>query len=129
MPDVLLDTHVMLWLTARPDRIGPGCRTAIGDAPLVHVSAVSHAELQIKAAIGKLALPPDLPRRLNDQGLQPLAFTAAHAAGLSEFPELARHDPFDRMLLAQALVERLDFWTADTRLLDLDVAWVRDARA
>lgn len=129
MPDVLLDTQVVLWLIATPERLGPACREAIGDATTVHVSAVTHAELQIKAAIGKLTIPVELPSKLSDQGLQPLAFTDGHAERLAEFPQLARHDPFDRMLLAQARAERLDFWTADRRLLDLDVDCVQDARA
>lgn len=128
MPDLLLDTHVVLWLVAAPERLGQGCREAIGEAATVHVSAVTHAELQIKAALGKLSLPAELPRRLSEQGLRPLAFTESHALAFAAFAELARRDPFDRMLLAQARTERLDLWTADRRLLGLDLDWVQDAR-
>lgn len=125
---MLLDSHVVLWLVGDHERLGSRCRRAIVDAAMVHVSAVTHAEFEVKAAIGKLELPDGLPALLETQGLQPMPFTAAHASAMAQFQELVRHDPFDRMLLAQASVEHLTFATADRRLLAFDLPWVLDAR-
>ena len=61
-------------------------------------------------------------------GLHKLAFTGAHAAALSRFPEPARHDPFDRMLLAQATTEGRRLLTADPLLLRLQPTVTLDAR-
>ncbi|WP_203338728.1 type II toxin-antitoxin system VapC family toxin [Nocardioides limicola] len=126
---MLLDTHVLLWLLDDSPRLGPQARRAISTASRVHASAISHTELALKAMLGKLTVPEDLGPRLADQGLRHLAYTEAHAAALTAFPDLTRHDPFDRMLLAQATVEGLRFATADTRLLSLDLRWVVDARS
>lgn len=81
----------------------------------------------MKQMKGKLRLPPDLPARLSEIGLDGLPFSDAHAAGLYQFPGLVSHDPFDRMLMAQAVVERADFLTADGTLLALDLPWIVDA--
>ncbi|WP_420114878.1 type II toxin-antitoxin system VapC family toxin [Pseudactinotalea sp.] len=126
---MLLDSHVVLWLVGEHGRIGPRCRRAIVESAMVHVSAVTHAEFAVKAAIGKVDLPEDLPALLETQGLQPMPFTATHATAMATFQELVRHDPFDRMLLAQASVEHVTLATADRRLLALDLPWVLDARS
>ncbi|MGH3345753.1 MAG: type II toxin-antitoxin system VapC family toxin [Nocardioides sp.] len=125
---ILLDTHVALWLMAAPDRIGPEARARITDAPRVFFSAVTVVETSIKRMIGRLDVPADLGQVLRDQGLTPLPLTDEHAVALERFPELARHDPFDRLLLAQALVERCQLLTGDDRLLTLGHSWVIDAQ-
>lgn len=121
---MLLDTHVLLWLVDDSPRLGVDARRRISGAASVFASAVSHTELVIKSMLGRLSLPDDLGTRLSDQGLRPLPFTDAHAAAITEFPALSHHDPFDRMLLAQASVEGLLFVTADARLIDLQLPWV-----
>ena len=125
---ILLDTHVALWLLAAPERIGPRARLRITEAPRVFFSAVTVVETSIKRMIGRLDVPPDLGQVLRAQGLTALALTDEHAAALERFPELARHDPFDRLLLAQALVERCQLLTGDDRLLELGHDWVIDTR-
>lgn len=125
---ILLDTHVALWLVAAPDRIGPEARVRIADAPRVFFSAVTVVETSIKRMIGRLDVPADLGQVLRDQGLTPLPLTDEHAVALERFPELARHDPFDRLLLGQALVERCQLLTGDDRLLALGHHWVVDTR-
>jgi PIN domain nuclease of toxin-antitoxin system len=126
---ILLDTHVALWLLAAPERIGREAQARIGDAPRVFFSAVTVVETSIKRMIGRLDVPADLGQVLRNQGLTPLPLTDEHAMALERFPEHARHDPFDRLLLAQALVERCQLLTGDDRLLALGHSWVIDARA
>ena len=98
------------------------------ETPL-HFSSLSIAEAALKASRGKLVSPPDLSGRLRELGFQELSLTAAHATEISRFPQLEKHDPFDRLLLAQAVVESIWFETANETLLALGLDAVRDARA
>jgi PIN domain nuclease of toxin-antitoxin system len=84
------------------------------------VSAISAWELTIKAAIGKLRMPPDLEGQLQASRFAPLPVTVAHAIAAGKLP---RHHggPFDRMLVAQASLESLTLLTSDARLGDYDV--------
>ncbi|MDN5744161.1 MAG: hypothetical protein L0H31_03450 [Nocardioidaceae bacterium] len=113
----------------RPNRLGVRARQRLVESPDVHVSALTSLEFQIKAMLGKFSFPSDLEDRWSDVGVAPLPFTVAHANTLPRFPELARHDPFDRMLLAQASYEELHFLTADAVLLGLGYDWIVDAAA
>src|SRR5689334_7906109 len=123
---ILLDTHVLLWVVTGGRQVGRRAAAAIDRADLVLASAITYVELAVKAKHRKLLVPPDLPNLVHDQGIRPLAFTEKHVAGLSAQP-LEGHDPFDRMLLAQAQVDGLTFVTADSVLLDLGLPWVLDA--
>jgi PIN domain nuclease of toxin-antitoxin system len=123
---ILLDTHVLLWVVTRDRQVGRRAAAAIDRSDLVLASAISYVELAVKAHRRKLVVPPDLPSLVHDQGIRPLAFTENHVAGLSALP-LEGHDPFDRMLLAQAQIDGLTFATADSVLLDLGLPWVLDA--
>lgn len=125
---ILLDTHATLWLVRDPHLLGERARVAIGTSDSVCYSAISFAEIVIKEMVGKIKVPAELEAMFVDAGLQPLSLTPAHAQAIRDFPELVGHDPFDRLLLAQALVERADFLTADRRLLALDRDWILDAR-
>ena len=75
---------------------------------------------------GHIVVPDDPEVLIEQQGLLSLPFSPEHAAAIHQFPQLARHDPFDRALLAQALVERLTFVTFDRRLLKLGYDWILD---
>lgn len=112
---LLLDTHVVLWWLA-DRRLSREAHAAIADpANLVAVSAASAWEMSIKKAFGKLHAPDDLAAQLGSNGFTPLPISIEHAAMASSLP---RHhdDPFDRMLIAQALVEELTLVTRDERL-------------
>ena len=109
------------------DRLGRRARAAIERSSPVYLSAVSHAELQVKQMLGKVSLPDGFAEWMADQGVSDLPFTETHAAAMRRFGELVHHDPFDRMLLAQAVAERLTFLTADARLLTLGRDWIADA--
>jgi PIN domain nuclease of toxin-antitoxin system len=118
---LLLDTNALLWWLADAG-LAVQAREAIADpANLVAVSAVSAWEISIKKALGKLAAPDDLEHQLQVGGFTPLPVTIAHgiAAG-----QLARHhdDPFDRMLIAQAIAEGLTMVTRDKRFGEYSVA-------
>jgi PIN domain nuclease of toxin-antitoxin system len=114
---LLLDTHALLWALAGDPRLRPEASAAITDrANAVYASAASAWEMAIKVALGKLDVPPDiagwLPGELRASGIAPLAVTVEHAAGVEALP---RHhaDPFDRLLIAQALAENLVIVTVD----------------
>jgi PIN domain nuclease of toxin-antitoxin system len=124
---LLLDSHALLWLLDDNPRLGPRARQAITSAQGVHVSAATVWELTIKTMLGKLSVPIGLPARLTAQGLELLSITAEHAEAIRDFPELTRHDPFDRLLVAQASRAGLQLLTADQVLLNLGHDFILDA--
>ncbi|MBI2321763.1 MAG: type II toxin-antitoxin system VapC family toxin [Chloroflexi bacterium] len=118
--NLLLDTNALLWWLGEPERIRSEVRRAIADARnAVYVSAASAWEIAIKAALGRLSVPPDartwLPEALRANRFTPLLIGMEHALGVEHLP---RHhaDPFDRLLLAQALAEGLTIVTGDPQL-------------
>ena len=119
---LLLDTHVWLWWQADDPRLGPAARRNIHSAAEVRFSAASAWEIAIKSALGKLRLPrgADIDAELARDGFVPLAVEIAHADGVRALPALHR-DPFDRLLVAQALAEGLTLVTADAALARYDV--------
>lgn len=124
---LLLDSQVLLWMLDDNPRLGPQARKAITSAQGVHVSAATVWELTIKSMLGKLTVPADLSTRLTGQGLELLSVTAEHAEAIRGFPELSRHDPFDRLIVAQAARAGLRLLTADHVLLDLRRDFILDA--
>jgi PIN domain nuclease of toxin-antitoxin system len=113
---LLLDTHIALWLVRDADELTPEARRLIQAAEAVFVSSVSMWEATIKVAIGKLPLEPArLETQLLAAGVQALPLTWAHAKALHGLPMLHR-DPFDRMLVVQAMSEPLHLVTHDAAL-------------
>lgn len=113
---LLLDTHVFLWAVAGSRLLKAGARHVIEQADEVYVSAASLWELAIKTSLGKLeADPRQLATAITDSGFIELPVRAAHAVGVATLPP-HHNDPFDRMLLAQAIAEPLRLLTADARL-------------
>lgn len=112
----LLDTHVLLWWLARDARLGEEARSAIAaEASTVFVSAASAWEIAIKKALGKLEAPDDLEHQLARNRFEPLSISVAHTSSAGALP--AHHDdPFDRMLVAQAMTEDLIIVTRDSRI-------------
>jgi PIN domain nuclease of toxin-antitoxin system len=127
MSMLLLDSSVFLWSVWQSRRLGPHTRSLIEQANAVHVSSVSIAEMTIKSMIGKIDIPADLHRRLPELGLIELPLAVDHAAAIGEFPELVRHDPFDRLLVAQAFRTGMDLLTADRVLLGTGRDFILDA--
>jgi len=106
---LLLDTHIFLWLLTTPERLGHHVESIEDPANELLVSAVVAWEIAIKHALGRMPLPAPaafyVPDRMRAIGARPVPVTHAHALGVAELPLLHR-DPFDRLLVAQAL--RLD---------------------
>jgi PIN domain nuclease of toxin-antitoxin system len=112
---LLLDTHLLLWALTQPQKLRPRARGLI-EQHEVFVSAASIWEISIKSAIGKLEADPRLVlEALEPAGFDILPISGEHAAKVFELPALHR-DPFDRLLLAQALCEPLTLLTDDTTL-------------
>ena len=114
---VLLDTHVFLWFLADSPRLTKRARAQIRRAEVVFVSAASIWEATIKATLGKLKVDPDdLVLGIEESGFTELPVYARHAARVGDLARDHR-DPFDRLLLAQAVDEPLRFITADETLV------------
>ena len=115
---VLLDTHVLVWVTHQSVRLG-SARQLVADADDRLMSAVSVWELAIKQRLGKLSVGSDVrtwTRRVTRElVLDHLPVTAEHAAAVEHLPDVHR-DPFDRLLVAQAVAEEAVLLTADDRL-------------
>lgn len=119
---LLLDSHVLLWWLMDDPQLGAAARTAITQPQgLVHVSAASLWEIEIKAALGKLDLGgADLLAELEDNQFLELPIAGRHAIAAARLP---RHhgDPFDRLLAAQAQLEQLTLVTHDRVFADYGV--------
>lgn len=118
---LLLDSHVVVWWLADDPRLRATTRAAIADAGDVIVSVVTPWELGIKVALGKLDMPDDLLDQVRSNGFDLLPISDTHAVAAAALPLLHR-DPFDRMLIAQATIERLTLVTADAVFGAYDVA-------
>ena len=113
---LLLDTHVFLWCVAGSPLLKPALRRVIDGAEQVHVSAASLWEIAIKARLGKLqADPAELAAAIEPSGFIELPVRAVHAAAVMQLA-LHHNDPFDRLLVAQAVVEPLRLLTVDAAL-------------
>lgn len=115
--NLLLDTHVLLWGLENSPRLGAQARARITDASnTVWVSTASAWEIAIKVKAGRLELsePPEVcvPRELERAEFVPLPVALDHALGVGALPP-DHADPFDRLLIAQAVAEGLTIVTAD----------------
>jgi PIN domain nuclease of toxin-antitoxin system len=113
---LLVDTNALLWwLTDDPD-LSATAREALAEpANDVLVSAASVWQIAIKRALGKLTVPDDLLSQIEAQGFGWLTVNAEHAWQVRDLPPHHR-DPFDRLLVAQSLVEQMPIVSADPRL-------------
>ncbi|SOY39779.1 PilT protein domain protein [Cupriavidus taiwanensis] len=113
---LLLDTHIYLWAVADDRKLSKAARKIISDADEVFVSSASIWEASIKAGLGKLdADVTELVSAIETSGFKELPVRAAHAALVRNLPDIHR-DPFDRLLIAQAMHEPLRLLTADGHL-------------
>ena len=118
MVTYVLDTHVLIWTSTTPERLGTA-EQLLADADRRFLSAVCVWELAIKQRLGKLSLGSEVrawSRRVTTElALDHLPVTAEHAASVEHLPDVHR-DPFDRLLVAQAVAEGAVLLTADDRL-------------
>ncbi|AKU15537.1 type II toxin-antitoxin system VapC family toxin [Luteipulveratus mongoliensis] len=118
----LVDTHVLLWLLGSPDRVPAGVRETLSDPTVaLHVSAASALEVATKTRTGKLqavGLVESWDRRLSDIGVTELTVTSEHAL-MAGSMTWEHRDPFDRLLVAQAVIEGLVLVTVDRAMTGL----------
>ena len=116
---LLLDTHVLIWAAGFPERLPPAARDLIADTGNeLFFSAASLWEVAIKSALGRDDFAVDarlLRRGLLDNGYSELPVASAHAVAIDGLPPIHK-DPFDRLLVAQSMVEGITLLTADDRV-------------
>lgn len=117
---LLLDTHVFLWWKLDDSRLTDPAPESIATTDLVLVSAVSAWEVAIKAALGKLEFHEDFEQGVRESGFDRFPIGFSHAAETRNLPDHHR-DPFDRMLIAQARVERLTLVSHDALFQAYDI--------
>ncbi|MHA7856160.1 type II toxin-antitoxin system VapC family toxin [Marinobacter shengliensis] len=114
--NLLLDTHLLLWAAAEPDKLSPEAAAMISnESNRLYFSAASIWEVVIKNGLGRpdFHVDPHLLRRgLVDNGYTELAISSLHTLAISHLPEIHK-DPFDRILVAQAETEGFLLLTAD----------------
>lgn len=125
MNRLLVDTHVVLWWLDDSDALSPGAREILADPTReLLVSTASLWEIGIKCSLGKLEVAADLPTTIAGEGFTWLPVTAAHAWAVRGL-RMHHRDPFDRLLIAQSLVEGIPVVTADSRFsaYGVDARW------
>jgi PIN domain nuclease of toxin-antitoxin system len=117
---VLLDTHVLLWALGEPGRLDVRTRSTIESSDTeVLFSAASIWEIAVKSGLGRTGFaldPAEIARAAIDTGFSELAVRANAAALVGRLPLLHR-DPFDRLLVAQAILEPATLYTTDRQLV------------
>lgn len=122
---LLLDTHVWLWWLTAPEKLGDQTREYLADSGNeLYLSAATSWEPAIKHGIGRIRLPKDpkqfVLNRLERDQIDPLPITHLHALKVAELPH-HHHDPFDRILIAQALEESLVLCSVDHEIARYEV--------
>ena len=108
---LLLDSHAFIWAFSRPTELSRTARQAIEDPSNDRFVSISSIwEITLKAANGKLAMPDNFTDAIQDLGAAPLQITIPHIKRLQTLP-LHHRDPFDRLLIAQAIEENLTIAT------------------
>jgi PIN domain nuclease of toxin-antitoxin system len=124
----LLDTHAFLWFVAGDDRLSQPAREAMEDDDAeLYLSAASVWEMAIKSSLGRLTLPAPVELYVAEKvesGFRMLSVDWTHAAAVERLP-LHHRDPFDRLLVAQALGENLALVTGDMifRAYGANIIW------
>ncbi len=114
---ILVDTHIFLWMLSCPEKISQVRRYEL-ESPdnEIFLSAVSIAELMIKHSVGKIQIDFDPIETARKTGIELLDFSGTDAVMLGKLP-FYHKDPFDRMLIAQALIRKFYLMTEDSKFL------------
>ena len=123
----LLDTNVILQSALAPEKLGAATKRIITENPRVFFSPISITEIEVKSLKKKLPILDNIQGDLSEREFAEKPYTSKHAAEIKTFTSLIDHDPYDRMLLAQASAENLTLITSDKLLLNLGFTWVQDA--
>ena len=127
----LIDKKVFLWMQAQPDMLGPRAAEVLThDRNTLYLSAASAWEIAIKFRLGRVVLPKPpaeyVPSAMAASGILHLPIDASHALGVTKLDD-HHADPIDRLLVSQALAEKMPIVSADASLAEYDVD-VLDAR-
>ena len=115
--NLLFDTHILLWWLGNNPALKLQGRELIANPNnVIFLSAVTLWEIWLKQSIGKLTLPADFEARLAKEGFESLPLSAEHTKLVSSLPWHHR-DPFDRMLVAQAMAAKIKLLTVDKDIL------------
>jgi PIN domain nuclease of toxin-antitoxin system len=125
---ILLDTNALVWLIRGSRDLGKNTIRQYLTSKTVYFSSFSLFELQIKRTNDKITLVDNLVEELESRGMKELTPRGQDASEIRRFTSLVKHDPFDRMILAQASANNLTLLTSDRQLLSLGFDWVMDAR-
>ena len=110
----LLDTHTLLWWLADEPGLSTKARSVISDPHnMIFVSSASTWEITIKKALGKLIAPSNLGQVITECGFLELPITITHSVAVGNLSTI-HDDPFDRIIIAQALTEKLSIVTRDS---------------
>jgi PIN domain nuclease of toxin-antitoxin system len=121
MMKLLLDTHILIWWLSEASRLSQTEIGLITDSDnFIFVSAATAWEIAVKKMIGKLEAPDDLPAALAINNFLELPITIEHSQKLYQLP-LHHNDPFDRIMVAQAMSEDLTFMTRDAKISLYDI--------
>ena len=119
---LLLDTHTLIWWLAKNPTLSIAAKEVIADPDnLVFVSAASAWEIAIKKSLGKLQAPDDLKKQMERQRFRELTIDIDSALAIEHLPNHHK-DPFDRILIAQAMQEKLTIVSRDRIFKSYDVA-------
>jgi PIN domain nuclease of toxin-antitoxin system len=117
---ILIDTHIFLWCLSDPDKLkNMYAREIESFANIIYVSAVSITEIMIKASIGKLDINFNPVEMVKETGFELLPFRGEDALPLKEMP-FHHKDPFDRMLIAQSIQNKLTLMSDDKKFRKYD---------
>ena len=126
----LLDTHIFLWMISSPQKLKQKVKLILENGDnLLFLSAMSGLEISIKYQIGKLKLPEQpvdyIIKKMNEYAIEELSIKMVHAAYVNTLPEIHK-DPFDRLLIAQSIIEKLPLITNDKiikKYSDIELIW------
>ncbi len=119
--NILLDTHVLIWaLENNPTLTERAVNVIVDGNNMVFVSSASVWEISIKQKLGKLETPDNLLEEIREHRFTPLHINAGYAQLAGQLPYIHK-DPFDRMLIAQAIIEKLVLLTRDGQIAKYDV--------
>ncbi len=124
---LLLDTNALIWLLSGDDQLGPGARNAINDERnTIFVSAVSIYEMALKIRIGKLAIDLDAAiTRIDESDIARMEIEDKHCLTMTNIIAVPGHrDPFDIMLIAQAMTDGLTIISSDHKLKEYPVKFL-----
>ena len=112
---IIIDTHIFLWAISEPNKLSKKQRQELETlSNIIYVSSVTITELMIKSSIGKLQIDFDPISIAKDSGFEMLDFSAEDALALKEMP-FYHKDPFDRMLISQAMNRKFYLMSSDDK--------------